>query len=134
MNKESLTTKNAKNILDKIEEWSFLNVSQEICGFIGESEGKFTVFLCENKSTTPRESFTVDPLEYLLFLKKYKPIALFHSHIFGNEEESEKDVLMSENSCLPFFIYSLNTKKFNFYIPKKSLADVITVDKFKSIK
>jgi len=134
MNKESLTTQDPKSILNKIDEWSFLNVSQEICGFIGESEGKFTVFLCENKSTTPRESFTIDPLEYLLFLKRYKPVALFHSHVFGNEEESEKDVLMSENSCLPFFIYSLNTKKFNFYTPKKSIADVTTIDKFKLIK
>ena len=38
---------------------------------------------------------------------------------------------MSENSCLPFFIYSLNTEKINIYTPKVSIAENTTLEKFK---
>ena len=131
MNKESLTSPKTKSILKNIEKWSSSCVMQEVCGFIGEEDGQYTAFLCENKSINPRQHFSIDPLEYLVFLKKYKPVAVFHSHIFGDESASEKDIVMSENSCLPFFIYLLNTNKFNFYVPKKTIADVKTIEEFK---
>lgn len=130
MNKESFKTKKEESILKKIKEWSCANFSQEVCGFIGESEGSFTAFLCENKSISPKDSFSIDPLEYLLFIKKYDPVGVFHSHVVGDETESEKDIVMSENSCLPFFIYSLNTENINIYLPKKSNANKKTIDKF----
>jgi proteasome lid subunit RPN8/RPN11 len=131
MNKESFKTKNAKSILLKIKEWSTSNFSQEVCGLVGESDGNLTAFLCENKSISPRDSFSIDPMEYLLFTKNYKPVAVFHSHVVGDETESEKDIIMSENSCLPFFIYSLNTKKINIYLPKRSIANRETITNFK---
>tara|TARA_R110002153_G_scaffold5393_3_gene25283 strand:+ start:8284 stop:8691 length:408 start_codon:yes stop_codon:yes gene_type:complete len=131
MNKESFKTKKQKSILLKIKEWSSLNFSQEICGLVGESNGELTAFLCENKSISPRESFSIDPMEYLLFTENYEPVAVFHSHIVGDETESEKDIIMSENSCLPFFIYSLNTEKINIYTPKVSIAKNTTLEKFK---
>lgn len=130
MNKESFKSQEEKSVLNKLKEWSSNNFSQEVCGFIGESEGSFTAFLCENKSITPRDSFSIDPLEYLFFINEYNPVAIFHSHIVGDETESEKDVVMSENSCLPFFIYSLNTENTNIYLPKKSIVNEKTIDKF----
>jgi len=133
MEKEYFKSKNAKSILKKIQEWSDSYLNQEVCGFIGKSENKYTAFLCENKSSEPEHSFTIDPMEYYLFLKDYSPIAVWHSHVYGDEEESEKDVLMSENSCLPFFIYSLNTKKMNFYTPLKSSVEESELKKFKNI-
>lgn len=130
MNKEFFKSKEERSVLKKIKEWSSSNFSQEICGFIGEVDGKYTVFLCENISISPRNSFAIDPMEYLLFTKDFNPVAVFHSHIMGDETESEKDVVMSENSCLPFFIYSLNTDRINMYIPKRSVANKETISKF----
>ena len=45
-------------------------------------------------------------------------LALYHSHVVGNEDASDFDIVMSENSCVSFLIYSINTKKFNLYKPK----------------
>jgi len=132
MTKEIYTTKLEPEILKVISDWCELRLTFETCGFIGEKDELYTALLCENKSRDPRNFFSIDPLEYLFFIEEYNPIALFHSHIDGDENPSEQDIMMSENSCLPFFIYSLNTKKFHFYIPKKVKVDVSILEKFKS--
>ena len=132
MTKEIYTTKLEPEILKVISDWCELRLTFETCGFIGEKDELYTALLCENKSRDPRNFFSIDPLEYLFFIEEYNPIALFHSHIDGDENPSEQDIMMSENSCLPFFIYSLNTKKFHFYTPKKVKVDVDILDKFKS--
>lgn len=133
MTKEIYTTKLESETLKVISDWCELRLTFETCGFIGEKDGIYTAILCENKSNDPRNFFSIDPLEYLFFIEDYNPVALFHSHIDGDENPSEQDVMMSENSCLPFFIYSLNTKNFHFYTPKKSKVDVSILDKFKLV-
>lgn len=130
MEKEKLKTPSEDDVLNKIKKWSSVNFSSEVCGLIGQENENYVVVLCANKSKNPSSSFVIDPLEYLLFLEKYNVIGLFHSHITGDETESEKDIMMSENSCLPFFIYSLNTENFNIYVPKKSKVNVETLDSF----
>ena len=49
----------------------------------------------------------------------------------GDENFSEFDIKMSENSCIPFMVYSLNTQKFNIYSPKTSESDVSIINRFK---
>jgi len=61
-------------------------------------------------------------------------VAVFHSHILGDEKESEFDVKMSDNCCQPFLIYSLNTKKINIYTPKTIEADVNILERIKAAK
>ncbi len=61
-------------------------------------------------------------------------IAVFHSHIRGDETESEFDVKMADNCCQPFLIYSLNTKKINIYTPKTIEADVNKLERIKAAK
>jgi len=60
-------------------------------------------------------------------------VAIFHSHIVGDESASEFDVKMSENCCQPFLIYSLNSKKINIYTPKNTEADVKILERIKAI-
>ena len=132
MTKEIYTTKKESEILKIISGWCESRLTFETCGFIGQKDDLYTAMICENKSSDPANFFSIDPLEYLFFMEDYNPVALFHSHIQGDENPSEQDIMMSENSCLPFFIYSLNTKKFHFYIPKKAKVDVDILDKFKS--
>ena len=59
-------------------------------------------------------------------------IGVFHSHVKGNEKESEFDVKMSENCCQPFIIYSLNSKKINIYTPKLIEVDVNILNRIKA--
>lgn len=131
MKKEVFTTPKKSSALNKIKEWSSLNSTFEICGFLGKKDDKYCVIMCENQSRTPQLNFSIDPMDYLLFLDENEPIALFHSHIKGDEEASEKDIMMSENSCLPFLIYSLNSGKFSIHIPKENIADVEVLSKLK---
>ena len=72
----------------------------------------------------PRHNFVLDPLQYLIFKDKYEVITVFHSHVIGDEEPSDFDVLMSENSCVPFSVYSLNTKKYYIHRPSQPETDL----------
>ena len=126
---EQYRTKQIKRALSKVSKISEKRVAQEICGLMGKDGDYYVVQECENISKDPRQFFEVDPLQFLLFKNEYKPIAIFHSHICGNEEASDFDIQMSENSCIPFMIYSLNTKKINLYIPEYSDADEDSIQK-----
>jgi proteasome lid subunit RPN8/RPN11 len=102
-----------------IKEKSHVECNNEICGFIGwdNEEQKFVVTVEKNQAEDPRNFFTISPASYYLFAKKYDMLSIFHSHIIGDEQPSEFDIKMSEASCVPFIIYSLNTEKFHIYEP-----------------
>jgi proteasome lid subunit RPN8/RPN11 len=119
------------DVLNKIKFWSHSNLGQEICGFLGKKEGRYIVELGNNIAQDPRNYFCLDPVQYLLFKSENELVCCFHSHIMGNEEFSEFDIKMSENSCLPFLVYSLNTQKFNIYCPQNNDSDVNILDKIK---
>ena len=122
--------------LHKIKEMSHEHFKQEICGFLGYDYEKkeFIVQKEENIAKDPRSHFLINPLSYLLFKDYYGMIAVFHSHIIGDETESEFDVKMSDNCCQPFLIYSLNTKKINIYTPETIESDVNILERIKAVK
>jgi proteasome lid subunit RPN8/RPN11 len=113
-------------IVSFIKENSHLYCSNEICGFIGwdDEEQKFVVSIEKNQAEDPRNFFMISPSSYYQFAYKYDMLGIFHSHIIGDEQPSEFDIKMSEACCLPFLIYSLNTKNFNIYEPKHSELNV----------
>ena len=119
-------TKNIKLIFKTIADWSKINLGIEICGFVGfdEKQQKYIIQLEKNCSSDPSNFFAIDALNYLMFKTKYSIVAVFHSHILGDEEPSEFDIKMSENCCIPFLIYSLNSGKFKIYEPKNKEYDV----------
>ena len=122
--------------LHKIKEISHEHFKQEICGFLGYDNEKkeFIIQKEDNIATNPRSHFLINPLSYLLFKDSYSMIAVFHSHIVGDETESEFDVKMSDNCCQPFLIYSLNTKKINIYTPETIESDVNILERIKAVK
>jgi len=122
--------------LHKIKEMSHEHFKQEICGFLGYDREKkeFIVQKEENIAVDPRSHFLINPLSYLLFKDSYSMIAVFHSHIVGDEKESEFDIKMADNCCQPFLIYSLNTKKINIYTPETIESDVNILDRIKVVK
>ena len=61
----------------------------------------------QNRSKNPEQYFIIDPYDYLLFMKDYKILSIFHSHLIGDEKASEFDKKTSESCCLAFIIYSI---------------------------
>jgi proteasome lid subunit RPN8/RPN11 len=129
-----IKNKSIIKIKDFIAQNSFDNMAQEICGFIGyDEESKMYLATIEkNESSDPKNYFIINPVNYLKFKNNYNIIGVFHSHIMGDETASEFDVKMSEMCCLPFIIFSTNTKKFNIYEPKNQEYDVKLLERVKA--
>tara|TARA_B100000900_G_scaffold401046_1_gene405305 strand:- start:856 stop:1251 length:396 start_codon:yes stop_codon:yes gene_type:complete len=125
------SSKRIIDILGKIKILSHENVGHEICGFVGKKDGKYVIESAKNISTDIKNYFCVDPVQYLLFKNNYDLLMCYHSHVVGDESFSEFDIVMAENSCIPFLVYALNTQKFNIYSPKTSESDVNIVERFK---
>ena len=126
--------KNLKEALAKIKNHCYTNPFIEICGFLGydKNKKKYIVQLEDNCSSDPQNFFAIDALKYLLFKQKYSLASIFHSHIHGDENASEFDIKMSENCCVPFLIYGINTHKFSIYEPKYVESDVKVLKRIKS--
>lgn len=105
----------------------------EICGFVGFNDvnQEYTAQVEKNIAQDPRNFFSISPVKYLNFKNDNKFIGIFHSHILGDENPSEFDIKMSEAACIPFIIFSLNSKKFSFYEPQNKEYDVNIVERFK---
>jgi len=131
----TLNTKNIQEVLDYIKDISHKNFKREICGFIGylHEEGEYVVQHEENISPDSSSYFLINPLNFLLFKDKHEMVGIFHSHVIGDETESEFDVKMADNCCQPFLIYSLNSKKINIYTPKTVEANVNILERIKAI-
>ena len=127
--KEIFESQDLEKCLDKIKDWSTKRKAVEICGFLGFKNDKYILWHCQNIAEDPTKYFAIDPLDFLVFKEENKILCVFHSHIFGNENPSEFDVTMSENCCVPFMIYSLNTKKFKLFKPKTNEADSFILSK-----
>lgn len=87
----------------------------------------------QNRSKNPDGYFMIDPYDYLNFIKKYKPLAVFHSHLVGDESASEFDEKTSENCCFPFLIYSVCSEKFSIYEPHYKDYDVNIIQRLKEL-
>ena len=124
---------NLKNSLQQIVDESESNPFIEICGFLGFDRDKdsYIVQIQKNIAENPSIHFMIDPLNYLLFKDKYDLLAIYHSHINTDAKPSEFDIKMSNNCCMPFLIYSIETKKFNLYEPQNLEIDVNTHSRFK---
>lgn len=124
---------NIKEALQVIVDESESNSFIEICGFLGFDREKETYIVQNEKNAAenPSEYFMIDPLNYLIFKEKYDLLAVYHSHINTDAEPSEFDVKMSNNCCIPFLIYSIETKKFDLYEPQNLETDVNTYNRFK---
>ncbi len=127
--------KEEKKALEYIKKLSHQNFKGEICGFLGYDyqTDRYIIQKEENIAPDPSSLFLINPLNYLLFKDAYEMVAIFHSHIVGDESASEFDVKMAENCCQPFLIYSLNSKKINIYTPQNTEADVKILERIKAV-
>jgi len=131
---EILRFKHIQDCIGAIQKICHASFSAEVCGFVGFDHelNEYLVKEEDNISSDPKSYFLINPLSYLLFKDKYSMVAVFHSHLIGDEKESEFDVKMSEGCCQPFLIYSLNSKKINIYTPQNPEGDVKVLERFKA--
>lgn len=112
--------------LGKISERNLLT---EICALVGyDDRGNYVFRMMQNRTKDPSLYFSIDPYDYLMFLKKYKTLFIFHSHLCGDENPSEFDIKTSENCCYPFVIYSICSEKFSIYEPHLKDYDVNLIE------
>jgi len=127
--------KTLKAALNRVKKIAHESASVEVCGFLGfDKDGELFIVREEtNDSPTPANFFLINPLDYLLFKDKYEVLGLFHSHVLGDEQPSDFDIKMAQNCCVPFLIYSLNTKKTHIYEPQIIECDVNMVRRMKAL-
>lgn len=103
-----------------LREESISNRAREICGLLGYNGRRYVAQLLPNRSPKPNEYFIINPLDFLLFKRKYTVLAVFHSHLSEDCSATEFDKAHAKNCCLPFLIYSIPEKKFGVFVPSNS--------------
>ena len=91
----------------------------EVCGFVIVENGELKTEPAKNISIYQNDVFEIHPLEILRQIRSGKLAAIYHTHPTTSEGESNFDRFNCENSCIPYVIYSKETKKFNLVLPKK---------------
>lgn len=125
--------KNLSSCLEFFKRQAISSPQKEIVGFLGLKDGKPVAKITTNRSPNPQEYFMVDPMEFYSFDKEFEFIAVFHSHIYGDSEFSDFDRDSSENSVIPFIVYSLPEDKFNIYEPSGHDVDENVISTIKSL-
>ena len=121
---KEIQSKSIAKIRDFVVNACNAQVMQEVCGFIGWDSPEYVATVERNDAADPKNFFAINPASYLMFANNNDMLAIFHSHIIGDENPSEFDIKMAEACCVPFIIYSLNTKKFHIYEPSECELDV----------
>lgn len=134
MIKKSITFKNLKDLISFLKKESEFSLMSELCSLIGLDKNKNIVYKqMQNRSKNPETYFIIDPYDYLNFINSYEIFCVFHSHLIGDEKCSDFDLKSSENSCVPFLIYSVTTEKFNIYEPEYKDYDVNIIQRLKEL-
>lgn len=96
----------------------------ESCGLlvINKSNGEWKFIECENVARDKLKKFAIEDSKFLAALKEGEVI-IFHSHFSYETDEkinnfSEEDINISEETCIPFLLYTSNNK-WNYYEPSE---------------
>jgi len=87
--------------------------STEICGLICHN----SLFFVKNTSSSPVDTFFVDPQKHIEILEAKNIDYCFHSHPFDSAAPSQSDIELSENALIPFLIFSVIERRFAVYDP-----------------
>jgi len=97
---------------------------EEVCGIIYlDKYHSVNILKAANNSINKTASFSIDPKTFLKYKLEYTIIGIYHSHPNSTEKPSAQDKKESEELGLPYFIYSLQTKKNFIYYPKSYKKD-----------
>ncbi len=115
---------NIKEALSYFKKQALFCPVMEVCGLLGKKDSSYCAKILKNTHQDPKNYFSIDPREYLKFIREYSLVAVFHSHYVGDSQPSDFDKANSESTLAPFLIYSLPEKKFSLYEPENHESDV----------
>jgi proteasome lid subunit RPN8/RPN11 len=107
-----------KHIKEHIKSHALKDHPNECCGLIVEKNTKHEVFKCNNISTSPLTSFSLDPLDYLKCSSQGKIKSVYHSHL-EEEEFSEADKTNSSYHNVNYIMFNIKNNSFREFNPKK---------------
>ena len=93
------------------------NPQEESCGIIYCDVNKIKYEPVDNISSNKFNSFLIDKKIFATFNSK-EILAIFHSHPKGDEAPSQDDLVTCEKIAIPYYIYSLQKKKFSLIYPE----------------
>ena len=86
----------------------------EICGLICEN----SLLFVKNTSSSPVDTFFVDPQKHIEVLEAKKIDYCFHSHPMGSCKPSLADIELANNALISFLIFSPLEDRFAVYNPQ----------------
>ena len=107
-------------MIEKIKKECLQNTTEESCGLIVFIKKRTRIVPCFNWAEDKENTFKIDVGDYVKALRVGEIFGVYHSHVNSGEEFSKKDIIHCEELGLPYFVYSLKTKKHNLYLPKKT--------------
>jgi proteasome lid subunit RPN8/RPN11 len=114
------------NFNEKIIEHANSNKQEEVCGFvILEQDLSISVEPARNENPDPANSFSISPLKLINYKLNKNILGIYHSHTKQSEFPSAQDKKNSEESGIPYLIYSLKTQRFFLYYPESYRADTL---------
>ena len=99
------------NILEEIKKYCKQFSDSEACGVIHETYEGLRFLACKNCSSNIRYNFSIDPGILIDYNVQY----IVHSHTICSAKPSVNDMKNSDESCIPYLIYSLRDDDFYLY-------------------
>lgn len=99
------------DILEEIKKYCKQFSNSEACGIIHETFEGLRFLACENCSPDARYNFSIDPRILIDYNVQY----IVHSHTICSAKPSINDMKNSDESCIPYLIYSLRDDDFYLY-------------------
>jgi len=105
---------------EKIKNECMKNPKEEVCGFLLFERKRTKLIPCENCAENKRVNFKISLEDFVKTKKRGEIFGIYHSHVEGGSEFSEKDIIHSREIMLPYFLYSIKLDRHNLLIPKTS--------------
>ena len=95
---------------------------REVCGFVCCNDGDIWFEEAINRSHDD-DQFIISPMDFLCKKLEGNLLAIFHSHVEGDEKPSSQDIISCKNTMIPFVIFSTETEKFFLFDHKDFEVD-----------
>ena len=105
---------------EKIKNECIKNPEEESCGFLLFERKRTKLVPYVNCAENKKINFRISFADFIKTRKKGEIFGIYHSHVDGNSEFSEKDIIHSREIMLPYFLYSIKSDKHNLLIPETS--------------
>jgi len=97
----------------------------ESVGLLINHKGKPTYYPCKNQAPNPKQTFVLDPEDYISATRSGDIIAIIHSHPSTDLSFSESDLKSCETTKLPWYIVDPRTEKWIYKEPDGYIPDLL---------